>query len=736
MRTFNVRLAGILLAIAVVFCVVVFVVHGRMMKRNARVFKEAAVRAEEKAAEAAKKKDSRGEQEATEEALKCLSWYVQLTPDDADAMEKLGLMMAKQGYDGINVKSPRAFQNAFSLLERTVRQSPDRRVARRELVKMAMFAGRYQKTRFQDAKDHLEGFLLKDKPKDAELLEWLGQCQMQLGDYNLALETLKKAIKNGPDRFTAYVQLAGLLRYHLSRAKEADLWMEALVTANPKSARAHLLRGEYLLTIDASDSIDKAAAEAAKAIELAPDDVDVLVLAAQCALKKRPPDIDKARGYVTHGVALYPGNVALHAVLADIELFSGHRDKAIAVLRQGIKATDRDPQLLWKLVNLLIDGKDLKQAQPIVEELREKASSGKFRDYLIVYLTSRVEFVQNHWLAARQGFESICDALVAQPNLAKQVYVWIASCYGQSGDRDQRMLALQHALRIDPSYAPAQEEYARELLATGRIGDLKGVIPKLSGSDPGIILPMISALISEASRQELSEQNWTPVEKALEQAEKAMPGAPQLVQLRSRMLVARNRAAEAESLLRDALRKDPKQAGLWAALIALVERQADWAAVENVLGESQKALGDSAMQRVLQANYFSLRYGKEAKDRLRKLAENSEKFGRRPPATMGRFARTHVAGRRYTAIGTLLPEDRREAARQRANPVLSVPACADGQRSSRYGASARRYSTRRRSKRLLVVGQGDFAPHAIRQAERSGTELGAGAAVSRSRRAS
>ena len=92
------------------------------------------------------------------------------------------------------------------------------------------------------------------------------------------------------------------------------------------------------------------------------------------------------------------------------------------------------------------------------------------------------------------------------------------------------------------------------------------------------------------------------------------------------MLVARNRAAEAESLLRTACGKDPKQGALWASLVALMERRGDWGEVEKLLGESQKALGDSVMQRIIQANYLALRYGKEAKDRLRKLGENSEKF--------------------------------------------------------------------------------------------------------------
>ena len=153
--------------------------------------------------------------------------------------------------------------------------------------------------------------------------------------------------------------------------------------------------------------------------------------------------------------------------------------------------------------------------------------------------------------------------------------------------------------------------------------------------------------------------------------------------------------------------------------------------VEKVLGESQKALGDSAMQRIIQANYLALRYGKEAKDRLRKLAENSEKFSDaerlqlwagllEPAAQVGDMA----------ASRTLLPEDRREAARQRPSPVHAVPAGADGRRSSRHGAGARRYSARRRPKRLLAVGPGDSARHAIQQAEGSGAGVGAGVEVS------
>ena len=563
---------------------------------------------------------------------------------------------------------------------------------------------------------------------------------VQLGDYNLALETFKKTIKNGPDRFTAYLQLAGLLRYRLSCAKEADRLMDQLVEANPKSATRHLLRGNYQLTIAAEDSVDKAAAEAAKAIQLAPDDADALALAAQCAMIKRPPDLNKGRGYIKHGVALYPGNFTMHGNLADIELIAGHRDQAIAVLQQGLKATNRHPDLLWKLVNLSIDGRDLKGARQIVEELRAIGSSPPILENL-----QRSASTTRCWSTTWPPGSSSRKGTGWPPVKASRRFatrwsrrrIWRnRSIFGLRRATTSPAISTRNcwpcsSVRWTP-HTPWRDAQLKLLLRTGKIDQIKHDLPKLSGgSDPSVIVPLILALIAEGVRQEASEQNWRPVEKALEQAEKVLPGSAEVVQLRVQMLVARNCAAEAESLLRTACGKDPKQGALWASLVALMERRGDWGEVEKLLGESQKALGDSVMQRIIQANYLALRYGKEAKDRLRKLGENSEKFSEAESVQLwaGLLDPTAQAGER-AANRTLLPEARREAARQRPSSVHAVPAGADGQRSSGHAAGARRYSARRRRERLLAVGPGDFARYAIQQAEESGGGVGAGVEVS------
>lgn len=624
MRTFNVRLAAILLGIVVVACVGIYLLHGYQMRRNARVYLTQAHRAMDQAAEAAKKKDVKAEEEANKEAIRCLGWYVRFTPKDAEALEKLGLLQAKQAYDGNIIKSGRAFIETFGLLERAVLQGPDRQAARRELVKMAMLP---QVRRYQDAKTHLEGFLLKESPKDPELLEMLGQCQTQLGDYNLALETFKKVIEHDQSRFTAYAQIAGLLRLRLSRPKEANQWMKKLVVANPKSAKAHVLRGRYLLSTDAKDLLEEAADEAAMAVKLAPDDLDTLALAAECAVRQQ--QLDKARSYAAHAIKLHPENPTLHLILSEIELRDGHRDKAINALEQGLKSTDRHPQLLWRLANMLIDSQDRKNARKTIEELRTLESSRPVPDYYIGYLNARMELAEGHWLAARKSFEKIRGSLVAEPQLAQSVDLWIGGCYRQSGDRDQEIKAYRRALSVNPDYTPARQALIDALLAMDRVDEAiveQRRMPVSKSATATISPSLIRALISRTARQEPSERNWTPVEKALEMAEKARPDAPEVVLMRAQVLVAQGHEGEVEDLLRSACAKNPKQTSYWMTLAALVQRQGDLDKLETALNESEKALGDTAAQRVMRANYLIQRYGKDAKDRLRKLAENTDKF--------------------------------------------------------------------------------------------------------------
>ncbi len=94
MRVFNVRLAAILLGIAMVLGIGVYALNRIMVRSNASFFLQESENAEERAAEAAKKDRPALEEKSRDDAIKYLSWYVGLMPSKYKAMEHLGILLA------------------------------------------------------------------------------------------------------------------------------------------------------------------------------------------------------------------------------------------------------------------------------------------------------------------------------------------------------------------------------------------------------------------------------------------------------------------------------------------------------------------------------------------------------------------------------------------------------------------------------------------------------------------
>ena len=200
---------------------------------------------------------------------------------------------------------------------------------------------------------------------------------------------------------------------------------------------------------------------------------------------------------------------------------------------------------------------------------------------------------QGHWFAACQGFEKIRGYVVAPGyrDWLRQVDLWIAHCYGQLGDSDQQIDALRRAVKTDPFSNIARANLANVLLSTGNvdqaISESRELIDLSHIGTPGL-MAMARILIQRNLQQTSAGRDWRPVEKMIDDAEKAMPDSVEILILREELLVAQNRIADAEALLQKAKSKTPRQAEVWTTLIALAERQQDWTKTEQLLRESQK----------------------------------------------------------------------------------------------------------------------------------------------------
>jgi tetratricopeptide (TPR) repeat protein len=609
MRTFNLRLGIILLVIVVASGIGIYFLHNAQVLRNADVFKREADKARARAEEAAKAKDATDEKDAIKDCIRSLGWYTRLRPDDIAALEELGLLQAD------NADSSRTFSLAFSMLERVLRQDPERKNVRRRVVDLAMMAGR-----FADAKEHLEQFLLKEEPENGELRELLGQCYVGTKEYDLALDAFKQAIDVDPSRIQAYSRRASVLRYQTPRAKEADEWMDKMVKANPKSDQAHFLRGDYLLRLDRDEDAYK---DALVSLELAPDNHDGLWLAAQCCLAMK--ELPKARDYANRAIKLNPSNIIMYNLLADIERQDGDAGKAVAALQEGLKATARNPQLLFHLANLQIDIGNSKEAEKTIQDLRKTA----IQKQLIEYLVARNHFVQNHWREAREGFEKVRGSLIQWPPYLKQVDYWIGVCYGQLGNRDLQMVAYKRALVADANFAPARAGLMELMRSSGDAdGALKEyqALAKDGKLGSGSLIPYAEMLIQQMQKEPAARQDWAPALKVLDDAEKANPDNVRVPMLRAEILVAQNRIPDAEKLLEDARRRNPGQASLWMVLAQLAERQQNWTKAEQLIDEAQRRWGDTVAQRLAVAQLLAKRHGKNATDRIRKLNLHTDRF--------------------------------------------------------------------------------------------------------------
>jgi tetratricopeptide (TPR) repeat protein len=613
------QLAAILTVIVVMFGSGSFFLHSYQVERNAYVFKRDSEVLEERAKEAIKKKDSKAAALAYRNAIKDLGWYTRLVPNDVDAMERLGLMLADMA------KEPAANVRAYGVLEQVLRLDPERTKVRRRLIPVAI-----RIHRFQDAKIHLEQ-LMNESPQDAELYDLMGQCHFRKGEFESATNNFKKAIDLDPTRMESYVWLGNVVGTYQGHPQEARQWYDKMVQRNPKNWQAQLERGIYLASVAAGE---EALSAALKTLELQPDESGALLLASRCYLAKR--DFATSRRYAARGVELYPDLAGMYINMAEVEGAAKHADKAIAVVRQGLATTGENPQLLWALANRLIDANQLAEAKTTINQLRQRhyessqAEDDRYKP-LVEYLDARIEMAQGHWLDASKGFErSRRNVLTPERvDLRKLADMSIGVCYGRMGSADQQIEAFRRALKNDPGLSTARLGLAEALLSTGNLDEALREFQSLEKQgklNAAGLISLARLLIYRVARQPAGQQDWSAIEKLLGAVEKAAPDLPALPLVRGQLLLAQKRPADATSLWQKAVEKSPQRADLWEALINLAGSQQDWTRTERLLERSRKELGDTAEQRLLEAQYLVQHPDSKLLDRLRKLAENVDRF--------------------------------------------------------------------------------------------------------------
>ncbi len=557
-RTVNKKFALVLVGVVVLVVVGGYLIHRFQTHRNAKVFLDRAREAKS--------------QERFDVAVKNYQWYIDLVPNDLDALSEYASLLADL----------KAYWPAFNRLEMVLRQDPGRLETRRKLVEVLTAIGR-----FRDAQEHIEQYLLKEYPDDPELLTELGRCQRGLGQYERATTTFRRVIDLKKDYIPAYAQLAGTYRHDLKQPEQGDEWITKMVLTVGDSGEAYAVAASYFYSAQNYEAALKWADEAHRKDS---SNLEILLVAADSA--RRLGQLDRAEKFAQEAIAVSPESPDPYSVYAATQFAKGNQDAAIKTLEEAAsKVKDKGP-VYWTLASMQIDALRLSDAEQTIERL-EAVSYPRAQ---VEFLRGRLLTAKQQWFLAARKLESVRPDVANSPDLVKQVDFLLGVCYGQMGNLDQSVASYSKAMTQDPLWPQARLGRAMAFLELGRldeaVNEYRNVV-QLGKATPQAVLEFTRLLVLSTLSKPAQERDWREVQQWLDALEKDDTTKADAVILRAEILTAEKRLQDAEQLLQSHLSQDPKNDSLALALVALKLQAGDPAEASRLLDQIEKQSGQT-----------------------------------------------------------------------------------------------------------------------------------------------
>jgi len=548
MRRLNVKLLIALIVASVLLVVGVIALHAYQVDRNAEVFKQVAHDFKEKG--------------NLDEAVKNLGRYLRYRSEDVEANCNFAMWFADWTDEQAGRANPEQRRRVPYMLEQALRSAPDRDDIRRRLARHNLESGRTR-----DALEHFNKLAAKPefKEKDAELYLLIGMCHEQDKNYEDARKFYIQAKEIAPDNIDIYAQLASLLSGPLEDPQQGDTVMDELVAANVDNHRVYLMRYNYRLRHLFGDRAD-AKSDLQKALELAPDEADVLVKMAELLIFDR--EFDAAREHLEHGIKLHPQNVSMYISLASLELEQGRADEtgrheeALAALHRGLEAMPESTMLLIQLCELQIRRDQFDLAHDTIAKLTQLDVSQEQVDFL----RARVMIGEKKWADAGRLLHSLRQRSSRDRVVLFQIDALLADCYANLGQADLSIVAMRRALENNPYSQEVRLRLVRELQKVGRRGEAEEELAKLPGAGATADYESIRIKISEQLERPVAEREWGEVDVLLARLEEQSTDGAELALFKTRLLVYKGQTEDALKFAIEQRERFPQSVGLWIAV--------------------------------------------------------------------------------------------------------------------------------------------------------------------------
>lgn len=545
-KRLNLKVAiGVPVTVALLTILVVGV-HAFQVSRTAQVMLAKAQQAEQ--------------QGNKEEAIQFYTHYVNYVPKDYPVFSKMALLIA----DRIRgTTHPRQLWETFLVLEKAAQQDPENMELLRRLADVARKVGR-----LSTAVESLT--LLQQKfPEDTSLGVQLGECQIQLEKYREALATFERVLAQDPSNLKAYVALADLLREKLQDPDRADSWINQMVARNPKSIKALVERAKYF---HRSKQLNAAAEDIRRALEMAPQNVEVLITAAEFAIDNKA--YEEAGDYLDRAQALYPDDESVQRTRMVLNLSLGKTAEVLEPLEKRIREQQSDDAMdLLTVADLHLKNGDLKKARETIRKMREAG----FREEILDFFEARAEVAEGKWREATYRLERMRPNVVSWPEFSVQVDLFLGACYEQLRLPDRQLSIYRGLLDRNSTLQPAQAGYAVALFRLGKYDEALReltTLEKAMGEDffqtPALRNVMFQLLVVRILQQPETSRDWSELEKYVDQLSKVEGvDAAQLALMQAEVLSKKGDNTKAQQLIEAQLEKYPKDIGLWTARIKL-----------------------------------------------------------------------------------------------------------------------------------------------------------------------
>ena len=456
-------------------------------------------------------------------------------------------------------------------LREVLKQTPGNLYARKLLTSL------YLRQRQAQKADEILQPALAAAPDDAVLVGLAGEAALLKGDLDAASKNFERAAKLNPADANVRTQSAALQFAKGDAARGfAELEEASKIgssNSNPDIALvlAHLRRNEYDQALTSWKTLEKRQPDSPltynlrAAIDLGKNDVASARKALEHALELQPNffpaaanlasldlkenKIDEAKKRYTTLLAKEPGNLQAQLALAQLEQNTGaKKEDVLARLKEARRTNPTAEQAVIALVSYFVNNNDPKQALATAQQaLAGSANNPRYLD-LVGQLQLRTGSADQAIATYRQ--------LTALNADLPEYQIKLGNAQLAAGRGEEALQSFSRAIKQGPQSPEAQAAIVTALLRAGKNDDAAKILADLRQRAPN------SAPLAELDGDvKFASQKYIDAAAIFRKALAQTP-TPNLVVKSHRALALAGKKAEADAILSDWIKKNPKDTSI------------------------------------------------------------------------------------------------------------------------------------------------------------------------------